>query len=403
MNLTCILTKEMEQKIIETPHEFADICPIEDKDVNQKLNQLINDPGFRFFVEFIMPGVDYEKYCEGLATITSKYDFQAQYSCSYLQLVEKSTTSGIASNGLKALCPATSYTFITNHRDIVLDASFLNLELWRNGFPTSEVAIGNNLLAFDWIETLVKLNKSFIVKRDTTTKGRLAAAIQLSHYIHFAINQKHESIWIAQRQGRAKDSNDLTQDSLVKMLTIGGECADPIESLKKLNIAPVSLSYEFDPNDYLKATEFLMKKKNPDFKKSQNDDVISMLTGIRGFKGRIHFEFTPCINDQLDQIPADLEKQEKIHRVCHIIDKAIHANYHIYPCNYIAYDKLNGSHTYADKYNDSDIAYFEKYLNRRIEKVKVHTNDEEKAFMRERILEMYANPLINKNKALGLM
>ena len=358
---------------------------------------------FQQVVKFVMPDKKFSDVSRLLLSLNSKQEFQQKIMAPLVGGILAKTSDGITFSNMECLDKDTPYLHITNHRDIVLDASFLNLELWRNGFPTSEVAIGNNLLAFNWIETLVKLNKSFIVKRDTTTKGRLAAAIQLSHYIHFAINQKHESIWIAQRQGRAKDSNDLTQDSLVKMLTIGGECANPIESLKKLNIAPVSLSYEFDPNDYLKATEFLMKKKNPDFKKSQNDDVISMLTGIRGFKGRIHFEFTPCINDQLDQIPADLEKQEKIHRVCHIIDKAIHANYHLYPCNYIAYDRLNGTNTYADMYTESDIAYFNKYLNRRIEKVKVHTNDEEKAFMRERILEMYANPLINKNKALGLM
>lgn len=391
----------MEQKEIITPEEFSDICPIDDKDFKERMAKLVDDPGFRYFVEFIMPDVDYPSYREGLLKLDNKRDFQLDYCCKYLEQVVNNTTSGLSSDGIDNLDANTAYTFITNHRDIVLDASFLNLELSRQNFPTTEVAIGNNLLAFEWISTLVKLNKSFIVKRDTTTKGRLAAAIQLSHYIHFAINKKNDSVWIAQRQGRAKDSNDLTQDSLMKMLAMGANNHDIIQSLKELRIAPASLSYEFDPNDYLKATEFLMKKKDPNFKKSQNDDIISMLTGLRGFKGHIHFQFAPCINDELDKIPANLDKQEKFHAVCHIIDKAIHSNYRIYPCNYIAYDRVTGTNRFADKYTDEDIAYFNKYLNRRIEKVKVPTNDEDKAYMRQRILEMYANPLINKLKALG--
>ena len=185
------------------------------------------------------------------------------------------------------------------------------------------------------------------------------------------------------------------------MLTIGANNPAPVQSLKQLNIAPISLSYEFDPNDYLKATEFLMKKKDPNFKKSQNDDILSMLTGLRGFKGRIHFQFAPCINDQLDKITADLDKQEKIHEICRIIDRAIHAGYEIYPCNYIAYDRMNGTSRFADRYTAEDIAYFDKYLNRRIEKVKVPTDDDDKAYMRQRIIEMYANPLVNKLTALG--
>lgn len=391
----------MERKEITTPEEFADICPIDDKDFKKRMAELVEDPGFKYFVEFIMPDVNYETYKQGLLKIDNKRDFQLSYCCQYLEQVINNTTSGLSSSGIDNLDKNNAYSFITNHRDIILDASFLNLELSRQDFPTTEVAIGNNLLAFEWISTLVKLNKSFIVKRDTTTKGRLLAAIQLSHYIHFAINKKHDSIWIAQRQGRAKDSNDRTQDSLMKMLAMGADNSDIIQSLKELNIAPASLSYEFDPNDYLKATEFLMKKKDPNFKKSQNDDIISMLTGLRGFKGHIHFHFAPCINDELDKIPAGLDKQEIFHAVCQIIDKAIHSNYRIYPCNYIAYDRQNNTDRFADKYTEEDIAHFNKYLNRRIEKVKVPTDDEDKAYMRQRIIEMYANPLINKLKALG--
>ncbi len=391
----------MAKNTIETPQEFADICPIDDRDFKAKVAQLVDDPGFKMFIQFIVPGVDFNAYREGLLKLNNKQEFQLTYAYAFVETVEKKTTNGITSDGTNHLNISTPYTFITNHRDIVLDASFINLELSRKQFPTCEIAIGNNLLAYDWIETLVKINKSFIVKRDTTTKGRLLAAIQLSNYIHFTINEKEESVWIAQRQGRAKDSNDVTQDSLIKMLTIGGDKSNPIKSLMELNIAPISLSYEYDPNDYLKATEFLMKKKDPDFKKSQNDDILSMVTGLRGFKGKVHFQFTPCINPELEKIPEDADKQEKIHMVCNIIDKAIHANYKIFPCNYIAYDMLNNTKKFAEHYTDDDIKFFTNYLSRRIQKVKVPTDDNDKKFLEEKILEMYANPLVNKLKALG--
>ena len=182
---------------------------------------MVKEPGFEHAIRYVMHDVDFDAFCQGLMAIKSKNEFQIKIMQPFLAMLEAKTTNGISWGGLENLNKDTNYTFITNHRDIVLDASFMNVALLRGGFDSTEVAIGNNLLILDWIETLVRLNKCFIVKRDTTTKGRLAAAIQLSRYIHFAINQKHDSIWIAQRQGRAKDSNDRTQDSVIKMLTIG--------------------------------------------------------------------------------------------------------------------------------------------------------------------------------------
>ena len=157
---------------------------------------------------------------------------------------------------------------MSNHRDIVLDASLLNLLLIRNGIKTSEIAIGNNLLIYDWISDLVRLNKSFIVKRDVGVRQMLDAARQLSGYIHFAITKKNESVWIAQREGRSKDSDDRTPESLIKMLGISGE-GDLINNLKEINIVPVSISYEYDPCDYLKAQEFQLKRDIPDYKSTR--------------------------------------------------------------------------------------------------------------------------------------
>ena len=290
--------------------------------------------------------------------------------------------------------------FLTNHRDIVLDASFLNLAFIRRGMPTSEVAIGNNLLVFEWINDLVRLNKSFIVKRNTGLREGLEAAKKLSAYIRYAILDKHESIWIAQREGRAKDSSDHTQESLLKMLAISGEGTFN-EKLEGLNIMPVSISYEFDPNDYLKAKEFLMRRRDPNFKKSQRDDLFSMETGMLQFKGRVHFQMTPRINTKLDQIGDFRDTNSSAKYVGALIDNAIHRSYEIFPINYIAYDMLHESKRFIRKYTSEQRQEVEEYFNRQLNKVELDdVSEEERAYMLEMMLVMYSNPLKNKLKTL---
>ncbi len=227
----------------------------------------------------------------------------------------------------------------------------------------------------------------------------LDAARQLSGYIHFAITKKNESVWIAQREGRSKDSDDRTQESLIKMLGISGE-GDLINNLKEINIVPVSISYEYDPCDYLKAHEFLLKRDNPDFKKSQRDDLHSMEIGLLGFKGRVHFQISPCINDELDKLSAIDEKSELLANILKVIDKAIHTNYKIYPGNYIAYDILDGQKRFADRYTNKDQTTFANYLNSQLAKIP-NVTSKDKDFLTERILSMYANPLKNQLIALG--
>ena len=258
-------------------YDFSDIAPHDDSVFHEKMEQLVKEPGFLHAVNYTMPKDDVPVLINELLKIDNKYDFQTQVMFPFLEMLAKTTTSGISLGGIKYHNPGVSYTFITNHRDIVLDASFLNLAFLRKGIPTSEVAIGNNLLIFDWISDLVRLNKSFIVKRNTGLREGLEAAKKLSAYIHHTILDKRESIWIAQREGRAKDSSDHTQESLIKMLALGGT-GSFMESLKEINLMPVSISYEFDPNDYLKAKEFLMRRRDPNFKKSQRDDLFSMET-----------------------------------------------------------------------------------------------------------------------------
>lgn len=386
---------------IVTPNEYSDICPFSDSEFHEKMEELVKEQGFKHAVTWVLPGIDFEAFCQGLLAIDNKRDFQVNIMYPFLEMLAKKTTNGISDTGIENIDINKSYTMITNHRDIVLDASFMNLSLLRRNYKTTEVAIGNNLLIYPWIEDLVRLNKSIVVKRDVGMRQALEAAEQLSGYIHFALTQKHESVWIAQRQGRAKDSSDGTQESLIKMLGIAGG-KDYIDNIMEVNLLPVAISYEFDPNDYLKAREFLLKKKFPDFKKTQRDDLFSMETGLLQNKGRVHFSFTPCINDQLEELRG-LEKTEQVERICKIIDSNIHCHYRIYPCNYIAYDRRFKTDRFKNEYTEADIESFTAYLNGQLEKVKKEVDFEitadDREYMLEMMLVMYSNPLCNKLKA----
>ena len=380
--------------------DFSEIAPYDDSVFKEKMANLVKDPGFLHAVYYTMPKDDVPALIEDLLKIDNKYDFQNQIMCPFLEMLAKTTTSGISLGGIKFYNPAINNVYITNHRDIVLDASFLNLALMRQGIPSSEVAIGNNLLIFDWINDLVRLNKSFIVKRNTGLREGLLAAKQLSAYIHHAILDKKESVWIAQREGRAKDSSDHTQESLIKMLAIAGE-GSFIDRLKEINLMPVSISYEFDPNDYLKAREFLMKRRDPGFKKSQHDDLFSMETGLLQFKGKIHFQLTPRINTKLDQLGDFPDNNTAARYVGCLIDQAIHRSYEIFPINYIAHDMLHNQKRFAGKYTEEQRRDVIDYLNAQLDKVELdNITKEEHDFMLEMMLIMYSNPLKNKLKTL---
>ena len=296
-----------------------------------------------------------------------------------------------------------NYTFISNHRDIVLDPGLISVGLVDNNFPnTVEIAIGDNLLIYPWIKKLVRINKSFIVLRGLTMRQQLAAAVRMSKYIHFAVTQKKENVWIAQREGRAKDSDDRTQESVLKMLAMGGE-GSPVDKLKELNIVPISLSYEYDPCDYLKAKEMQQKRDIEGFKKSRQDDLDNMQIGIFGYKGRVHFQTAACINDKLEEM-RNVPKTELFSRVAQLIDKEIHSNYKLYPCNYIAYDLIENTDYFKNVaikegfFEESEKERFKAYLEKKLSMIDLPNRDDE--FIIKLMLTMYANPVRNQLKAL---
>lgn len=372
---------------------FEDIRPLNQDEVQAAIEDLLASEEFRHALQYVKPNLDWDQLCAAMRACKTKEEFKSTLAYDAVMTVAKKTTFSLTISGRSRLPEGKpACTFISNHRDIVLDASFLNVMLYDVGYGMTQVAIGDNLLIRPWIKTFVRLNNSFIVKRGVSVRQMLEVSGTLSAYINHTIKDTKESIWIAQREGRAKDSNDRTQPSVLKMLCMAGE-KDVIGNLKSLNIVPVAISYEFDPCDYLKAQEFQLKRDNPEYHKTQRDDLLSMETGILGQKGRVHFTISKLINDQLDQLDPAMDRNELFAAVASIIDKEIYRHYRFYPNNYIAYDLLNGTRRFSDHYGLKDKNAFEEYLQKQLDKIVIPNKDEN--FLRKKILEMYANPLKN--------
>ena len=352
---------------------------------------------FRAAAEQVLPEVPYEEACNRLRRCRTNLEVQQTFFYPLLHGIVDRCSDGLVLENSQSVDKRVPHTFITNHRDIVMDSAFLSISLLDNGFGnTMEIAIGDNLLIRPWIKKLVRVDKAFIVQRSVSLRQMLASSARLSRYMHYAIATKHENIWIAQREGRAKDSNDRTQESVLKMLAMGGE-GDYVDRLKELNIVPTSLSYEYDPCDYLKAMEMQQKRDIEGFKKSQEDDLQNMQTGIFGYKGHVHFQTAPCINEELEAFRG-LPKTEVFARTASLIDHYIHLNYRLYPGNYIACDLLEGNQHFASRYTTEDVARFNTYLQKKLDMISLPDKDEQ--FLRKCMLTMYANPVINHQKAL---
>ena len=372
--------------------DFESIRPYEDHEIQTVFNRLKKETSFMNLLGFLYPAVPAEEFMDRLTTMTSVRQFQEEVVSAYIKKVLEDTTKGVTVTGLDRLDPEASYLFISNHRDILLDPAILNVQLVEHGFNTTEIAIGDNLLIFPWITDLVKLNRTFIVKRNLTARKILESSRTLSAYIRHALKVKKRSIWIAQREGRSKDGNDRTQVSLMKMFNISGQ-GDLLDNFKELKIVPVSVSYEFDPCDYLKAEEFYLKQTNPDFAKTQDDDLKHMITGLKGRKGHIHISFGKPLIEELNPIATLTIKNDQFAALAKIIDEHVHANYKLWPGNYVAWDLLNKSTKYADHYSQEEKETFTNYIEEHIKRTKCDSK-----FVYQNLLEMYANPLINKLK-----
>lgn len=376
-----------------TPAEFDAIRAYEDRDLGATIKNLFADEAFRSVLQSLFPNQSLPLLEKQLSSYTSILEFQKNFIHGLVtQLIQK-TGNGLTLDISALTNKGLPYTYISNHRDIILDSALLDILLIDAEFPqTVEIAIGDNLLVYPWIKHLVRLNKAFIVQRSLSLREMLAASKLMSRYMHFVITQKKNPIWIAQREGRAKDGNDRTQEAVLKMIAMGGE-GTATERLMAMHIVPLSISYEFDPCDFLKAKEFQMKRDNPAYKKTRADDLVNMQTGLFGYKGRVHYACAPCIDDWI-ATRKGLSNAEFFAATARRLDEEIYRNYRLYPNNFVALDLLNNEKDYISHYSEEDKVQFEQYLQQQIDKIDLPNKDE--AFLRERLLEMYANPAKNQ-------
>ncbi len=376
-----------------TPAEFDAIRAYEDRDYVATIKTLFADEAFRDVLQKLFPNQPLPLLEKQLSSFSSILEFQKKFIHGFVtQLIQK--TGKELSLDISALTNREiPYTYISNHRDIILDPALLDILLIDAGFPqTVEIAIGDNLLVYPWIKHIVRLNKAFIVQRSLSLREMLSASKLMSRYMHFVISQKRNPIWIAQREGRAKDGNDRTQEAVLKMIAMDGE-GSAAERLKAMHIVPLAISYEFDPCDFLKAKEFQMKRDNPAYKKTPVDDLINMQTGLAGYKGRIHYVCAPCLDEWIAK-QEGLSNADFFAATARRLDEEIYRNYLLYPNNFVALDLLNDRKDYTTHYSEEDKTRFEQYLRQQINKIDLSNKDE--AFLRERLLEMYANPAKNK-------
>jgi len=373
--------------------DFEEIRCYQNEEIHQVLERLSNEKQFMKVLSTIYPLLPKDVIKQRIMSYKTSYAFQKEMVYPFLQYLEANKTKGITLNGLEKIDISKSYLYISNHRDIILDSAFLCGKFIEKNMDTVQIAIGDNLLISPWIEDLVRVNKSFIVKRGLGARQILESSKRLSAYIAMTL-EENQSIWIAQREGRAKDSNDRTQESLLKMLNMYGS-GSFIENLTKLNICPLSISYEYDPCDYLKAWEMQLRRDNSCFKKNAQDDLLNMETGVMGYKGKVVYEITGSINNELKKIAEETSsRNEQITLVTELIDRRIHMNYNIFNVNKIAFDILKAGNNFTSDYTDIEKNEFEKYLVLQISKIDIENKDI--SFLRMKILEMYANPLINK-------
>ncbi len=389
-------------------HDFDEIRPYLEEEMPVVFEELLADRQFNLVLKSFAPWLP-KGLRNGLLRllfrgVRTSQDFQLRFMAPVVRFVIRKCTKGLTFSYAPELSKQGRYLFLSNHRDIVLDSAFLDLRLFEKGFErTVEIGIGDNLLIYPWIKKLVRMNKAFTVRRGLTAHEMMRSSVLMSRYIHFAVNEKQENVWIAQREGRAKDSDDRTQDSVLKMFVLGApdevakaegltQGGSVIAALRHLHIAPLTISYEYDPCDYLKAEEFQFKRDVPGWKKSKQDDLDNMKTGILGKKGRVHYEVAPCLDTWLGTLDPSLPKKDVFRMVAEHLDREIHARYRLYPGNWIAMDELDGT-DHSSLYTVKDKATFEAYIQGQLAKVRVPNPDI--PFLRERILTMYANPARN--------
>ena len=377
---------------------FDAIRPFEPDELPAVYERLIGNDQFRAVAGHVFPDVPFDMLAAKMRSCATNIDFQKAFCYAFLKNLLAKASLGCDFDSSE-IDLSHRHTFVSNHRDIELDSALPDMLLVDNGSTTTcEIAIGDNLLSLPWVKDLVRINKSFIVERAVGMRQMLVSSKRLSEYMHLVVGTKHDNVWIAQREGRAKDSDDRTQESIIKMMAMGGE-GSLVERIRSLHIVPLAISYEFDPCDFLKAREYQLRRDVEGWKKGPTDDIVSMQTGIMGYEGHIHYHAAQCIGAWLDTLDADMPKGEFFAAVARHIDEQIFSRYRLYPNNFVALDELSGTTEHAGRYTQHDKERFDAYIAGQLARIDIPCKDEQ--YLRERMLTMYANPARNQLSLCG--
>lgn len=371
--------------------KFDDIRPYYDSEINKAIQKVIHHPMLKSLMNFSFPDLADEVWKEQLLKTHSIRDFQCNFIYQSVQKVLEKSSEGLSTSGFENLEPNTSYLFISNHRDILLDTTLLNATLFEHDLVMTASAIGDNLVKQAFLHVLAKLNRNFLVQRGLGPREMLQSSKNLSEYISHLLQHENRSVWIAQREGRTKDGNDATNPGVLKMIGMASDEANLMDYFKKLKIVPVSISYEYDPTDALKMPQLLAEANNEVYVKEENEDFMTILSGALGQKKRIFIHIGKVLDTEIDAIVAENDNVNKqIQALAQAIDDSILSSYKLWPTNYIAYDILNATDKYSCEYTEEEKAIFERRLEKRI--------DSSNPIAWQGILAMYANPVVNKLK-----
>ncbi|WP_326983333.1 1-acyl-sn-glycerol-3-phosphate acyltransferase [Chryseobacterium sp. MYb264] len=371
--------------------KFDEIRFFNDDEVNNALLSIIKHPMMKALMHFTFPDYNEELWNDKFKNINSISDFQHECIANTIRQILKQSSDGLTTSGFDELSKNKAYLFISNHRDIVLDTSLLNLVLLDGGFIMTASAIGDNLVKKKFLHILAKLNRNFLVQRGLSIREQLESSKVMSQYIYSLLKNDNRSVWIAQREGRTKDGNDVTQQGVLKMLAMASENQSLTDFFKNLKIVPLSISYEYDPTDVLKMPQLMAKSRNEVYVKSQDEDFTNILSGILGQKKRIHLHAGQVLDIEFDEIAQTIDnKNKQLQAIAQIIDDSIIKNYKLWPTNFIAYDLLHSTNKYSEHYTENEKMVFERRMDMRI-----GCADQT---LRESFLAMYATPVVNKFK-----
>ena len=371
--------------------KYDDIRFFNEDEVNDGILSIINHPMMKALMSFTFPDENEEDWKGRLNSTHSIFDFQSKFIYHSIQNVLKKTSDGITTSGFEKLKKDTSYLYISNHRDILLDTTLLNSCLFEEGLVMTASAIGDNLVKKSFLKVLAKANRNFLVKRGLTPREMLESSKLLSEYIGDLLLKENRSVWIAQREGRTKDGNDATNPGVLKMIGMGSDEHNLMDYFKKIKIVPVSISYEYDPTDALKMPQLMAEANNEIYTKERNEDFVNLMSGVLGQKKRIHIHIGNVLENELDDIKTEFHNSNKqIQALAQVIDDAILTNYRLWTTNFIAYDIVNKTKTYSHLYSENEKSLFERRLEMRI--------DHDNPVALDGFLAMYANPVENKLK-----